>query len=143
LVWYPFVLFFTVPIYSLAGALVGALTAALVGAVSVAARSVVAGWLAGVVVGLALGFVLIVGAMRAPASPPPFGPGRPINPAANADEERELERNYVQWKAEQDQGERGGFIILLALPATLCALTSTCGAAWSLRSRHTEWIKDS
>ena len=100
--WYPFVLVFTIPVYALAGVLLGALAAALVGAVSVAARSVKAGWLAGSGAGLALGLTLVAGASLAPPMPPPFGPGRPINPAADADEERTLERNYLLWMAEQD-----------------------------------------
>jgi hypothetical protein len=142
MLWYPFVLFFTIPVYSLAGALLGAVSAALVGAVSAATRSVRAGQVAGGVAGLALGLALLAGACLAPARSPPFGPGRPINPAADEAEERTLEQNYLRWMAEQDQGERGAFIILLALPTTLCALTSTWGAARRLGSRHREWIED-
>ena len=140
--WYPFVLFFTIPAYALAGALLGAVAAALVGAVSAAARSVKAGWLAGGSAGLALGLTLLAGACLVPATPPPFGPGRPINPAAEADEERTLERNYLLWMAEQDHGERVAFVLLFALPATLCTVTSAWGAARQLGSRHPEWIGD-
>jgi hypothetical protein len=140
MVWYPFVLFFTIPVYALAGVLIGAVAAVLVGTVSAAARSVKAGWFAGGGAGLALGFALLAAACLAPPTPPPFGPGRPINPAADADEERTLERNYVQWMAEQDQGERGGFIVFIALPATLCAQAAAWGAARRLRSRHPEWV---
>ena len=138
--WYPFVLFFTIPVYALAGVLIGALAGVLVGAVSAAARSVKAGWFAGGGAGLALGLTLVAGACLAPPTPPPFGPGRPINPAADADEERTLERNYLLWMAEQDQGERGAFILFIALPATLCAQASAWGAARRLRSRHPEWV---
>ena len=138
--WYPFVLFFTIPVYSLAGAVLGALSAGFVVAVSAAARSVKAGWIAAGVSSLALGLALISGASLAPTTPPPFGPGRPINPAADEDQERTLERNYLLWMAEQDQGERGAFVLLFALPATLCALTSGCCAAWRLGSRHPRWV---
>jgi hypothetical protein len=110
--WYPFVLFFTILVYALAGALIGALSAALVGAVSATARSVKAGQLAGGGAGLALGLALVAGACLAPATRPPFGPGRPINPAADADEERTLEQNCLLYMAEQDRGERGAFVIL-------------------------------
>ena len=101
--------------------LIGALAGMLVGTVSAAARSVKAGWFAGGGAGLTLGVALLAGACLAPPRPPPFGPGRPINAAADADEERTLERNYLLWMAEQDQGERGAFILFIALPATLCA----------------------
>jgi MFS family permease len=138
--WYPFLLFFAVPVYALAGVLLGALAAALVGVVSATVRSVKAGWLAGSGASLALGLTLLVGAYLAPPTPPPFGPGRPINPAADADEERTLERNYLLWMAEQDQGVRGGFILLFVLPATLCALTSAWAAARQLGTRHPEWV---
>ena len=107
LIWYPFVVLFTIPIYALAGALLGMLSAVIVGAVAAAARSVKVGALAGVGVGLALGAALLAEACLAPATPPPFGPGLPINPAASADEERTLERDYLLWMAEQDRGERG------------------------------------
>ena len=113
-----------------------ALAAALVGAASAVARSVRTGCLIGTGTGLALGCWLLVATYLAPATPPPFGPGRPINPAADADKERALERDYLRWMAEQDQGERGGFLLLIALPATLCALTSAWGAAWRLKYRH-------
>ena len=139
MLWYPFVLFFTIPVYALAGVLIGALAAVLVGTVSAAARSVKAGWCAGCGAGLALGLALLAGACLAPPRPPPFGPGQPINPAADADEERTLERNYLIWKAEQDQGERGAFILFIALPATLCAQASAWGAARRLASRHPKW----
>jgi hypothetical protein len=140
--WYPFVLFFTVPAYALAGALLGALTAALVGAVGAAVRSVKAGGLAGGGAALALGLTLVAGACLAPPTPPPFGPGRPINAAADPDEERTLERNHLRWMAEQDQGLRGGFILFLALPATLCAMTSAWAAARRLGNLHPEWVRD-
>jgi hypothetical protein len=140
MVWYPFVLFFTIPAYALAGVLIGALAAVLVGTVSAAARSVNAGWFAGGLAGLALGLALLAGACLAPPRPQPFGPGRPINPAADAEEEKTLERNYLVWMAEQDQGERGAFILFIAIPATLCAQASAWGAAWRLRSRHPEWV---
>jgi hypothetical protein len=133
--WYPFVLFFTIPVYALAGVLIGALTGVLVGTVSAAARSVKAGWFAGGGAGLAVGLALLAGACLAPARPPPFAPGQPINPAADADEERILEQNYLLWMAEWDQGERGAFILFVALPATLCAQASAWGAARRLRSR--------
>ena len=138
--WYPFVLYFTIPVYALAGVLIGALAGVLVGTVSAAARSVNAGWFAGGGTGLALGLALLAGACLAPPRPPPFGPGRPINAAADADEEQTLERNYLLWMAEQDQGERGGFIVFIALPATLCAQASAWGAARRLRSRYPEWV---
>ena len=121
--------------------LLGALSAALVGTASAAAQSVRAGWLAGGGSSLALGLILLAAACLAPATPPPFGPGRPINPAADADEERTLEQEYLKWKAEQDAGERGGFIIVFAVPATLCAFASAWGASRRLRSRHPEWAR--
>ena len=137
--WYPFLLYVPIPVYALAGVLIGA-PVVLVGTVSAAARSVNAGWFAGVGAGLALGLALLAGACLAPPRPPPFGPGRPINAAADADEEQTLERNYLLWMAEQDRGERGGFIVFIALPATLCAEASAWGAARRLRSRHPEWV---
>jgi hypothetical protein len=140
--WYPFVLFFMIPAYALAGALLGALAAALVGTVSAATRSVRAGWLAGGSASLALGLTFLAGACLVPATPPPFGPGRPINPAADSEEERTLERNYLLWMAEQDHGERVAFVLLVALPATLCTVTSAWGATRQLGSRHPEWIGD-
>jgi hypothetical protein len=138
--WYPFVLFFTIPVYALAGVLLGALAAALVGAVSAAARSVKAGWLAGSGAGLALGLTLYAGAWLAPSTPPPFGPGRPIDPGADANKELTLERNYLVWMAEQDESDRGAFVLLVAIPATLCAITSAWAAARRLGTRHPEWV---
>jgi hypothetical protein len=138
LIWYPFVLLVTVPVYALAGALLGSLAAALVGASASAARSVMVGRLVGGCAGLALGLVLTAWACLAPATPPPFGPGRPINPAAGADEERALEKDYLRWLADQDRGERGALVVFLAVPATLCALASTWGPARRLRSLRPE-----
>jgi H+/Cl- antiporter ClcA len=139
--WYPFLLFFTVPFYALAGVLLGAFTAALVGAVSAAAQSVKAGWLAGGLAALALGLTLFAGACLAPYTPPTFGPGQRINPAADADDERILERDYLQWKAEWDKGLRVAFVLFVALPATLCALASAWAARRPLRTRHPEWVR--
>ena len=51
-----------------------------------------------------MGSLLLAGACLAPATQ--FGPGRPINPAADVDEERTLERNYLLWMAEQDRGQQ-------------------------------------
>ena len=82
------------------------------------------GCLAGAGTGLVLGLALLAAVLLAPARPPPFGPGQPINPAAEADEEQTLERDYLRWMAEQDQGERGGLILFFVLPVTLCAITS-------------------
>lgn len=140
--WYPFVLLFTIPVYASAGAFLGALSAAIVGAVSVRARSVKAGVLAGGGASLVLGLALLARVCLAPATPPPFGPGRPINPAADVDEERKLEQNYLVWMAEQDRGERGAFVIFFALPATICALTSACSAGRRLAARHPELVGD-
>jgi hypothetical protein len=135
---YPFLLYFAIPIYALAGGLLGALSAAIVGAVSARARSVKAGRLVGGAAGLVLGLALLARACLAPARPPPIGPGRPINPAADVDEERKLERDHLLWMAEQDRGERGAFVIFVALPATICALTSAWSAGRRLGSRHPE-----
>jgi hypothetical protein len=134
--WYPFVLFFTIPVYALAGALLGALSATIVGTAGAASRSVKVGCLAGAGTGLVLGLALLAAVLLAPAKPPPFGPGQPINPAAEADEEQTLERDYLRWMAEQDQGERGGLILFFVLPVTLCAISSACGAAWRLGPRR-------
>jgi hypothetical protein len=99
-----------------------------------------AGWLAGGGAALALGITLVAGACLAPATPPTFGPGQRINPAADADEERNLERDYLLWKAEWDRSVRVAFVLFFALPATLCALTSAWAAARRLRTRHPEWV---
>jgi hypothetical protein len=137
---YPFVAVVAIPFYALAGALLGALSAAIVGAVSAGARSVSVGRLAGVGASLALGIALISAAYLAPPRRPPFGPGQPINAAAGPEEEQRLERDYLAWMAEQDEGERGGFIIFIALPAMICALASAWIAGRRLRYRHPEMV---
>lgn len=132
----------TAPLYALAGALLGMLAASVVGAVGAATRSVAAGGLAGGGAGLALGLALLASFWRAPPTPMPFGPGRPINPAASADEEERLEQNHRAWQAEQDEGERGAATLFLAVPATLCVLLASWGSARRLAVCYLEWAGD-
>ena len=133
----------TAPLYALAGALLGSFSAAIVGAVGAASRSIELGGLAGGGVGGAVGLALLAWIWLAPATPPPFGPGRPINPAATAEEEEKLERDYLRWTTEQDQGARGGLTLFLAVPITLCVLAAAWAAARRLACRHLEWAGES
>ena len=117
----------TCPLYGLAGAALGGATGAIAGAAGLSARSAWVTALTGCALALALGVGLTSWAWQAAAATYPPVRGR-INPAATDEEEAELQRQHQIWLDEQVAGERGGLILFLVAPATLCVLVATLGA---------------
>ncbi|MBI3468145.1 MAG: hypothetical protein HY000_34500 [Planctomycetes bacterium] len=74
--------------------------------------------------------------------PTVFGPGRPINPGATAEEERQLEKDYGAWQVEMIENDRWACVIWFVFPITLCVVLATLGASRRLGRRHPEWVKD-
>jgi hypothetical protein len=140
LLWYPFVLVITCPLYGLAGAAIGGVAGAIAGAAGLAARSAWVAALTGCALALALGAGLGVWALQAGGATYPPVRGR-IDPGATDEEEAALQRQSQIWSDEQAAGERGGLILFLVAPATLCALVATSGAtgrvAWEARRKGT------
>jgi hypothetical protein len=115
------------PLYGLIGAALGGATGVIVGAAGLASRSPRVAALAGCALAVALGAGLTTWAWRAAGAT--FQPvtGR-IDPAATDEDEAENQRRYRIWSDEQVAGERGGLILFVVAPATLCALMATFGA---------------
>src|SRR5262249_47442887 len=86
----------TCPLYGLAGGVLGLLAGAIVGAAGGAAGSVRVGAMAGYGAGFVLGLVLLAWSWVAAEEAGGPEPNGPINSAATAEEERELERRYAR-----------------------------------------------
>jgi hypothetical protein len=127
LFYIPFALVITCPLYGLAGAALGGVTGVIAGAAGLAARSAWVAALTGCALALVLGAGLTSWAWQAGAATYPPARGR-IDPGATDEEEAVLQRRHQIWSDEQVAGERGGLILFLVAPATLCALVATLGA---------------
>jgi hypothetical protein len=125
----------TCPLYGLAGAVLGLAAGAIVGAAGGAMRSARVGAVAGCGAGFVLGLVLLAWSRSVAVEAGGPEPSEPINPAATAEEESELERRYAQWRAERVAEERSGLVVLAVAPAILSVIMASCGAAWALRRR--------
>jgi hypothetical protein len=117
----------TCPLFGLVGAVLGGVTGAIVGAAGLASRSAWVATLTGCALAIALGAGFTSWAWQAAAAPYPPVRGR-INPAATDEEEAELQRRHQIWQDEQVAGERGGLILFVVTPATLCVFMATLGA---------------
>jgi hypothetical protein len=124
------------PLYGLVGAALGGTTGVIVGAAGLASRSLRVAALAGCALAIALGAGLTIWACQAAAATYPPRIGR-IDPGATDEQEAENQRRHQIWLEEQAAGERGGLILFLVAPATLCVLMATLGAtrrlAWEAR----------
>jgi hypothetical protein len=91
--------------------------------------------MAGYGAGFVLGLVLLAWSWTAAEEAGGPEPSGPINPAATAEEERELERGYARWRAEQIEGERVGLVLFVVVPTMLSVAAASYGAARGLHRR--------
>jgi len=77
----------------------------------------------------------------------PAGERGGSTPGATDEEEAEIQRRHQIWLDEQVAAERGGLILLLVAPASLCVFMATLGATRkggagkrSARERSRKWL---